>query len=245
MPPGAVGSCLLAEPYESWAVSLASFGASMPGCHDLGMHGRRPNRSWLLAFVYFGACWIVAALSGAVGFVGDGPWIEADRGFLLIGLGALGAAAVGYWAVWPQGTENYGRPLRVGAATAFGIVHGVSEGLLYLAIWIGVGSLTASSWARVIGAVAAIAAYNGLWRTFVWDVWVTPPHNLAEWNLRKIGFVHLPVLTLALIHLALFDSGFVFLAVQVVALVGSAIFMRFPAPRDPAPAAARSWRTSG
>lgn len=214
-------------------------------CHDLAMRDRLPNRSWVLGFVYFAACWIVAVLSGAVRFVGDGPWIDADGGFVLVGLGAIGAAIVGYWAVWPRGTETHGRPLRPVAATVFGIVHGVSEGLLYLVIWIGVGSIAASNWARVGGAVAAIAAYNGLWRTFVWDVWVTPLHNVADWNLRKIVFVHLPVLTLALTHLALFESGFVFLAVQIVALVGSAIFMHFPAPRDTLPAVVRSERTSG
>lgn len=215
----------------------------MPECDDLAMNGGRPNRSWVLGFIYFALCWIVAVLSGAVHFVGDGPWIDADGGFLLVGLGALGAAGVGYWAVWPRGTETHGRPFRPAAATIFGTVHGVSEGLLYLAIWIGVGTITASNWGRVGAAVAAIAAYNGIWRSFVWDVWVTPLHNVAGWNLRKIVFVHLPVLTLAFTHLTLFESGFVFLAVQIVALVGSAIFMHFPAPRDTIPDAVRSgWR---
>ena len=77
-----------------------------------------------------------------------------------------------------------------------------------------------------------IALFNGLWRSFVWDVWVTPEHNDPDWNLRKIVFVHLPVLLLVLTHLSLYQDVALFLGFETVALVGSAFFMRMPWPID-------------
>ena len=77
-----------------------------------------------------------------------------------------------------------------------------------------------------------IATFTGTWHQFFWDIYVAPIHNIPEWNLRKVLFVHTPNLVLSLSLLTLFGSGSIVVAAQVVALVGSSIFMRFPAPTD-------------
>ncbi len=190
-----------------------------------------PQRAWILGLAYFAACWLVAVMAGVSPFLreplGGNPGHPV---FVVLGVAGLLAAAVGYWLIWPRGTYTAGRPLHVVAATGFGVLHGASEGMLYVAIW-----LTLSGWITdpivlVVVTVGAIGVFNGVWRTFVWDVWVTPPHNIVSWNARKVLLVHLPVLTLAVAHLTAFESVAVFLSIQVVALVGAAVHMRLPSP---------------
>ena len=148
--------------------------------------------------MYFVACWTVAGVSGAL----DGALLgDSDSGWsLVLGLVALGVAYVGYWVVWPMGSFTADRELHPAAAAAFGVLHGVSEGALYVAIWFVLDREIDDRVATVVASLLAVAAFNGIWRTFVWDVWVTPPHNVEAWNLRKVAFVHVPVLTLALVH---------------------------------------------
>lgn len=188
-----------------------------------------PLRAWLIGGAYFVACWLVAGLAGVLdeSLAGDVGGI----GFWLLTLGALPVAYVAYWVVWPLGTYTADRSARPVAASLFGVVHGLSEGILYVAIWLVIDREFEAGSLVVVLSLAAIAVYNGLWRTFVWDVWVTPPHNIEAWNLRKIAFVHVPVLALGLSHLTLYRSVAVFLAIEVIALVGAAVHMRFPAPR--------------
>ncbi len=89
----------------------------------------------------------------------------------------------------------------------------------------------------VVGvAFGAIATFNTLWRTLLWDVWVTPEHNIQEWNLRKVLWVHAPVLLLVLGHLAVYERAMLFVVFETIALTGSAVRMRFPSPRSHASA---------
>lgn len=188
-------------------------------------------RAWSLGLAFFAACWIVAGLAGVSDLLdeplGHGP---VDRAFVALWVVALAAAVVGYWVIWPMGTHTEGRPLRVIAAGVFGVLHGISEGILYVVMWLGIERWVNDPAAVVAATVTVIGVFNGSWRTFVWDVWVTPPHNIESWNARKVLFVHLPVVTLAVVHLTAFGSVAVFLSIQVVALTGAAVHMRFPSP---------------
>lgn len=188
-----------------------------------------PLQAWLIGGAYFVVCWLVAGLAGVLGESPAGD--VAGIRFWLLTLGALGVSYLAYWVIWPIGTYTADRSAQPVAAALFGVVHGLSEGILYVAIWLVIDREVETGWIVVVLSLAAVAVYNGLWRTFVWDVWVTPPHNIEAWNLRKIAFVHVPVLTLGLSHLTLYRSVAAFLAIEVVALVGAAVHMRFPAPR--------------
>lgn len=195
----------------------------------------RPRRAWTLGVVYFAGCWLVAAATGALGTLGSGFWLgdadPRDTGFwLLTGATAI-AAFVGYWIIWPLGTDTHGRPFRQ-AAVGFGVLHGVSEGLLYLSAWLVVFRRFGATATTVATTLVVIAVFNAMWRTWWWDVWVTPVHNIPAWNARKIVAVHIPVLLLALIHVTLYRSRTLFVGFETIALVGSAIYMRFPSPRD-------------
>ncbi len=124
--------------------------------------------------------------------------------------------------------RSSGRPLTP-AAIVFGLLHGVSEGALYLSLWV---QLPASlDRATAVGvAFGVIAMFNTVWRTLWWDVWITPEHNIAEWNVRKVLWVHVPVLLLVLGHLAAYERAALFIVFETIALTGSAVHMRFPAP---------------
>ena len=57
-----------------------------------------------------------------------------------------------------------------------------------------------SRWLTAVAAFAFIASYQGLWHRFYWDIKVAPPHNIPEWNVRKILFAHGPNLVVTLAH---------------------------------------------
>lgn len=214
---------------------LERAGAACPTCGYRRVvppaNRHRPIRSWTLALLYFVACWLVAFAVGTTEMLGD-PFGDraGEPWFWLLGFAALATAGVGYWVVWPMGTHTSDRVPRPVADVAFGVMHGLSEGMLYLTMWSAIDDRAPSGSTSVVLTLAAVATFNGVWRTFVWDVWVTPPHNVASWNARKVLFVHLPVLALAVVHLTLYESVALFLAVQVVALVGATVHMRYSSP---------------
>ncbi len=195
----------------------------------------RPLRAWTIGFLYFTMCWLVAYQAGAVELLEAGISSssgEVDSGFWALTSFCLVGAFVGYWVIWPLGTRTHGRRSRPAAAVTFGVIHGASEGSLYIAFWLVISDRISHPVGAVAATVLAIALFNSLWRSFVWDVWVTPEHNDPDWNLRKILFVHLPVLMLVLTHLSLYQDAILFLGFETVALVGSALFMRMPWPTD-------------
>lgn len=190
-----------------------------------------PKRAWILGLGYFATCWLLAIVAGVSSLfrepLGDGT---APTALAAAWLFALVAAYLGYWVIWPRGTFTGDRPLHVVAATTFGALHGASEGILYVAVWLQISGRVSEPALLVAATVAVIGVFNVSWRTLVWDVWVTPLHNIVSWNTRKVLFVHLPVLALAVAHLTVFESVLAFLSIQVVALVGATIHMRFPSP---------------
>jgi hypothetical protein len=192
-------------------------------------------RSWVLALAYFALCWAAAAISGVLELLRDdpfGPGQDArDPWFWLATLTVAGFIARAYWVVWPRGTTTESRAPDRLSSFVFGMLNGVSEGLLYLSAW----HLVVDAWGRSVGTFLAllvlVAGFNATWRTLVWDVWVTPIHNIAEWNTRKIARVHAPALFLALGHLMIYEAAVHFVLFETIALTGSAVFMRFPSPR--------------
>lgn len=192
----------------------------------------QPARSWTIAIVYFAMCWLIAVATGAWTLFETplGRDAVGRPGFWALWLVVLVSAYVGYWVIWPMGTHTADRPRRPVVGVLFGAAHGVSEGMLYGAFWWVIDQRDVGRAWTIFLTLGAVAAFNGAWRTLVWDVWVTPPHNIDAWNVRKVAFVHLPVLTLSVMHLTTYRSVVVFLSAQIVALVGAAIYMRLPSP---------------
>jgi hypothetical protein len=191
----------------------------------------------------FAIWWLSAMLVGRIAPIdpisvafAPGWWsVEPGSQLLWYGLFALmfTVATVGYWFVWPMGTRSHGRPLHRWWGGAFGLVWGLSEALLYVTVWSLIRSIVDSDWTVLASSFVLIALATGGWHQMFWDRYVAPVHNAAEWNVRKVLLVHMPFLFVSLTFITLFESGLLFIAAQVIALIGSSIAMRFPSPFDP------------
>ena len=139
---------------------------------------------------------------------------------------------VGYAVIWPKGTFTDGRIAHPVLSLVYGAVWGICQGLLFLSFWAGLEQLgIAVHWVAIISYVL-IAAYNGCWHHFFWDVYVSPPHNYSEWNGKKVLFCHTPNLLICLTYLALYGNAGIYVLLQGLALAASARAMHFPAPWD-------------
>lgn len=195
-----------------------------------------PKLAWLRALAYFAACIAIAAWSGALGLVLGTPlaseaqladprwWVHTALCFAVI--------TVAYGVIWPIGTFTDGRKRHALLAPAYGLAWGLCQGLLFLSVWMLIGrSGLAVGWVAVLSYLA-IGGYNGVYHSQFWDIYVSPPHNYTEWNVRKVLLCHTPNLVVCLSYLALWGNPAVFVLLQGLALSLSAFFMRFPAPWD-------------
>lgn len=153
---------------------------------------------------------------------------------LWTGLVALmfSTSVVGYWIVWPMGTLSHGRPLHRWWSGMFGLAWGISEALLYVTVWSLARASIESDWAVFTCSFVLIALGIASWHQLFWDKYVSPIHNVASWNVRKVLLVHMPFLAVSLTFVTLYEAGLLFVTAQAVALIGSAFFMRFPSPFD-------------
>ncbi len=184
------------------------------------------EESWRRGIVYT----VVCVALGVTALVATSAPVLArepdELGWWLWTAACFVVAVVGYWVIWPLGTLSHGRPL-VASATVFGLLWGLAEGLLFVAAWLAVSSVVSSTWLAVAVTFVVLSAYLGLWHQLYWDRHVSPDHNIEEWNARKVLLVHVPNLLVTLPYLAVTGSVAVFVATQVVALVGSARAMHF------------------
>jgi len=195
--------------------------------------------AWLRAGGYFSACWALAAFSGALPTILGNPLVSAaeahDPGWILTSGGLMALVVFGYWVVWPLGTLTYGRRLILPDTLIFGLLWGLSEGLVFASVWVTAARLLgirgASGVAVTAITVLALSTFIGFWHAKFWDVKVAPEHNIPAWNLRKVLLVHVPNVTLTTAYVTATGSLGVWVVMQTVALVGSALFMRFPSVR--------------
>jgi hypothetical protein len=200
------------------------------------------NKAWLHAGVFFLAAVGIGLWSGvtqqllslplvAKELLESEPWRWASEIYLLI-------VVVGYGFIWPRGTLHHGRPLRPVACLLFGLLWGLAQGQIFLSIWTWAGRAELGVWPTAGLAYLGIAVYNGLWHGLYWDIHVSPPHNIAAWNLRKVAFAHTPNLLYTLWYLVEFGTLWMVVVMQCIALMLSCWFMHFPRPGDhgaPAP----------
>ena len=151
-------------------------------------------------------------------------WVLFGAMFLIVG--------VGYWVIWPMGTQTHGRRRSLPASVSFGVLWGASEGVLYVALWSVLRDLVSSDWMVVAAGYLVVSVFKALWHPLFWDVRVSPIHNIESWNVTKILVVHTPNLLVSFTFLTLYEAGGVFVLAQIVAVVGSTVFMRFPSPFD-------------
>ena len=197
----------------------------------------RPWRAWAFGTVYFVVCLLVGWWAGVLPrlfteAVGSAELLRSVA-WLIATLTVSGHAVFGYLYVWPRGTTSHGRPARPLLSLVFGIAWGFAQSQLVLAFYSGIGAMLETQWLTLIVTVLAWSLFAGLWQSRFWDVYVAPDHNIREWNLRKVIFVHLPFLILTLLHYTVFGNTAIFVAWWVFALATCAWAMRIPAPWDP------------
>ena len=192
--------------------------------------------AWVRACVYFALCLLASAYFGVLQRLFSEAVVTssqlADPAWQVLTLAVSAQVVFGYFYFWPRGTVTHGRPRRLLAGTALGLLWGFCQGQLMLVTFdliarAGLGPVASAGLMFVAWSVWA-----AIWQSRYWDVHIAPPHNIAAWNLRKVLAAHVPFLLLSVVHYALFANTLLFVAWQVVALTASALVMRFPAPGD-------------
>lgn len=186
--------------------------------------------AWLRAFIYFGGCLVVSALTGVMDVIAVSglPTMGAKSAGWHITLDAwLIIVLVGYLGVWRRGTVTLGRKY-YWTAIPFGLLWGFSEAQLMLGFW-SLAEMTGLSvlWVGVITYVL-VSLFNSALHIVFWDTYVAPGHNITEWNIKKVSFAHTPNLLLGLIFLGLYGEPLIFVLVQTLALTLCTNIMRFP-----------------
>lgn len=191
-----------------------------------------PDLAWLRAGIYFCGCWLISAATGVLPTLMQGisPTLGLMWGCALIAM--LSFEYIAYYRVWAVGTKTLDRKKYPLAILAFGLLWGLAEGQLFLSFFALAEKLNLGPlWAAVI-CYFAIGAYYGPWHRFYWDFQVAPEHNIAEWNVKKVVFVHTPNIIFSLAFLVYFKDPLSFIALQCFCLIGACYTMHFPSPRD-------------
>ena len=193
-----------------------------------------PDGAVIRAATYFAVCWIVAALAGVTSTVFGERLATDDQlrngTWWALTIACFAVIVIAYGVIWPLGTVTHGRRRTTPMVLVFGVVWGVSQGQLYLAIRAAAAAAVDNSFAVGIASFVAISAFTAVWHDRYWDRLVSPPHNVEEWNGRKVALCHVPNLVITLTYLGVYDNDAMFVALQTIALTLSTWFMRFPPP---------------
>ena len=196
-----------------------------------------PKKSWIRASVYFAVCLMVSWASGVMQSLLNSPVLTdqqtGDPVWWSATLLVTAYVVFAYLYFWPKGTLKHGRPLHLGLVLIFGFLWGACQGQLVLAMFRLIESAGLADGWNVLILFIVYSALTAVWHSRFWDVYVSPDHNIFEWNVRKVLVAHVPFLLLSVTHLAVFDNAAIFVTWQVIALTASTYVMRFPAPGDP------------
>jgi hypothetical protein len=191
-----------------------------------------PRHAWLRAVIYFVVCFVIAHFTGALVLVLNQPLASAenlrDIRWILFTLLCIAIEIWGYVYLWPRGTLTHGRQLYWSVVLTFGLVWGLSEGLLFLSVFALTSKFIASKIVVWLVSFTIISIFLGLWHQFYWDIYVTPEHNILEWNIKKVLYGHIPNIVITLTYLSMYGNAGIFVLCQTFALVASTYFMRFP-----------------
>lgn len=231
----------LRDPHPALMLALFMLAASVVMAYLLRRHGAdlkryHPDLAWLRATLYFCFCLTAAHYSGALWAVVrslpiDAAHLNSPLWWLVTLLG-LGLITLAYGVIWPRGSFHDERRRHPIISSSFGAVWGLCQGLWFLSIWAWLERTSLPLALVPFIACLMIAAFNGLWHRFYWDIHVAPPHRYRDWNGRKLLLVHTPNLIFCVTYLWYFGDLLVFVGLQALALSLSARAMRFPSWAD-------------
>jgi len=191
-----------------------------------------PKLAWMRGGLYFLGCFILAWATGVFQTITTRPLVTleqiSDPLWIAISVLALGTICFGYLYWWPKGTVTHGRKLHPLPTLAFGILWGLSEGQLILSVYAVAETFDWPRWVNGLITYLVIGAINGAYHALWWDIHVSPPHNIREWNSKKVLFAHTPNLIVTLTYFTLFGNAGIFVLLQTLSLAASTWVMRFP-----------------
>lgn len=199
---------------------------------QMSTNAYRPRSAWLRAVIYFVVCFMIAHFTGALALALNQPLASAenlhDVRWILFTLLCVAVEVWGYVYLWPRGTLTHGRQLYWSVVFTFGLLWGLSEGFLFLSVFVLTSQWITSKLLVWIISFSVISTFLGLWHQFYWDIYVAPEHNILEWNIKKVLYAHIPNIVITLTYLSLYGNAGIFVLCQTFALVASTYFMHFP-----------------
>ncbi|CAA0081208.1 Uncharacterised protein [Zhongshania aliphaticivorans] len=191
-----------------------------------------PSNAWRRAIIYFCVCSLLSVFTGVTDALLLRPVASTeninDPLWLCSFLVCTGFIIFAYGYIWARGTYTAGRPWHPVSCSLFGIMWGLSQGQLFLSFWALCEIFNMSLLLTALLTAVTISIYNGLWQQHYWDHYVSPDHNIAEWNLRKVLLCHVPNLILTLSFLSVYGNIQLYLFLQTTALLISSHRMHFP-----------------
>ncbi|MFN3491129.1 MAG: hypothetical protein ACK40V_02820 [Anaerolineales bacterium] len=194
--------------------------------------GYSPRLAWIRGGIYFASCFILSIFTGVFQTLISKP-IAASENFSniywwIFTFVCAVVIYIAYFIIWRRGTLTHGRELHIPSVLTFGLLWGLSEGQLILSVWAIVEKFVSNIWFVALVSFLIISAFKGLWQSQYWDIYVSPEHNIPEWNLRKVLLGHIPNLMFTLTYLAIFGNAFIFLLFQTTGLMICTYYMHFP-----------------
>lgn len=188
------------------------------------------RRAWLWATYYFVICLMVAATAGVAPYLINNPLVLplqlGDPLWYVFALVCLVVVVVTFWVILPRGTLTHERKLSLPSVLLFGILWGVCQGFLFLAVWTVILRLTHSVVWGTVFAFVVIAAFLYVWHRHFWDVFIAPEHIAPGWETRQFVLCYIPMLVVTLAFLGMYSNGLLFVLFQTIALLGASFFMR-------------------
>lgn len=186
----------------------------------------RPGLAWLLAGAYLLLALSLAGVLRLPQRLLDSLPATLQHWPLLLAYALL--IALCYGGIWARGSFTDGRPRVYAVTLPYGLFWGLAQGLVFLALVQLLQRLGLQGLGLFIAAYLLIAGYTALLHSQFWDIWVSPPHNYSEWNLRKVLGCHTPNLLCGLALLIGYQMALGFVLMQMLALLISATAMNFP-----------------
>lgn len=192
--------------------------------------------AWVRAWMYFCVCWVFSWATGVLPTLLSSPLVNPEHltelGWQIYMVVAWAVVLFGYLYVWPKGTVTYNRKLYPIPTFVIGAVWGLSEAQLFLSFWALGEHFIDTPWMIAVFTYVVASLSNGPLHLFYWDRYVSPDHNIYEWNMKKVGLAHNPNLIFSLIYLVVWGDLWIYFMWPAFALFACAFAQKFPAPWD-------------
>ena len=133
-----------------------------------------PNSAVIRALAYFAVCWIIAGLSGVTATVFGEAIATSSQlqsvEWWMSTVGCLTVIVVAYGVIWPKGTVTHDRRRHTPMVLGFGLLWGISQGQLYLAIRMGAAEINDNRLVIGVLTFGVISTVTGLWHDRYWDL---------------------------------------------------------------------------